>query len=345
MEQAHEPQTPVVVETSPSASPAPVTHDFAWSFVPVPTPQESDAFLGALKASLMQAGVPAEVRSVYMKVRTGPVTRTTGPAGIIGFYEIERVGIWGPQHPPDPIARDQGLRELEFMVDVPQSGNTFAYFVSTASDGALRYAIQDTWNKLSPSHRFNSSGECDPNGPIHVPDFSYSFLPSPHPISSSSFVVVTQLHGFDSDYNPALDFRVTITDTAFVSATPRPCTPTGPVFQCQSTQDTWTNYDWAKQLIQRLLVVILSLLNETLALALAAYLAFGGTTPGGNVSPLPGGVGCAIAGSPGGQGSFPNLISQPVATLSYTYLSCSAGGGTPQNPGGLFAGGSVNWAL
>jgi hypothetical protein len=345
MEQAHEPQTPVEVETSPSASSAPITPDFAWSFFPVPTPQESDAFLGALRTGLMQAGPPvslSEVRSVYMKGHIGS-----------DFYEIERVGIWGPQHPSDPIARDQGLRELGFMVDVPQSGNTCAYFVSTASTSTLNLAILDAWNTSSPSHRFNSSGECDPNGPIHVTDFSYFFLPSPNPIGSNSFVIVTRLHGHDTnpetDGLPDLDFWVTITDTVFVSAPPpRPCvTPTGPIIQCRSAQSHWTNYDWVQWVAEVLsaLAVILPLMNGNLALALAAYLAFGATTPGGSVPFLPGGVGCALAGSPGGQGSFPNLISQPVAALSYSYLSCSAGGGTPQNPGGLFAGGSVNWAL
>ena len=314
-------------QADPTAAPTLVLlPDFAWQFSPCPTDQQMSAFLNVLQQH-------------FQDVRSMPCTKI-GPhprLGARGLVEVQRVGIWTSPVPPFPgasAARDNGLRDMEFLTGIPPTGSTFAYFVNMVGLDAL---IRKSWDNYPK--RFGSDGQPDPNGPVHLTGFSYSFQ-SPDPP-----VVVTRIDGFDTDtetrlgpitLTPALDFNATITDA--ISATG------GIALQCQSSRDVHTNYpDWVTKVLA-ILAVLVPVLLENIALAFAAYLGFGGSVPGG--PPVSGGVGCTIA-QPPPVGVFPGsiLISihQPLVNFNYEHVNVGYGPSVPA--GGLFAGGSAAWLL
>lgn len=346
MEQAREPKIPAPVETSPSRigglpPPVPLDPNFiaAWYFQPCPTDQQRDAFLRGLTTLFAplfasQNLPPPDVRS------TGCMKGSTGPVGTHPFVadsvQTEVVGVWAGL-PINPTL----LQQLEFLVQIPPSGNTFAYLFNGA---VLDQVIQNEWKYLCPppncqncpgTQRFNSSGECDPNGPIHLTSFSY-FFQSPGQSPENQIVVVTHVEGSDSDYTPTLDFQATITDTVSVSATG------GSTLQYHSTQDVHTNYPQYLEVALAFLALILRGFSQIIALALLGSLASGGAIPGANV-PLSGGIGAMITGSPDTTLVFRDVLSQPIVTFNYTHLDVSANrAGIPDR---LFASGTLKWFL
>ena len=110
----------------------------------------------------------------------------------------ERIGIWlrPASNAFDNLARDLAMEKLEIL----QQGENLAYFMNAALIGSLAEA---SWN--NQAKRLDGKSNPDPDGPIHLTTFSWSF--------KSSDQVVTKIGGYDERPWPDVDFTINIVDT------------------------------------------------------------------------------------------------------------------------------------
>ena len=125
---------------------------------------------------------------------------------------VETIAVWSTPATGAAAgaARDRGLAAVSAL----QPDRPFAFFFGRT---LMRRLLSDSFANM-PSHRFDSSGDPDPDGPIHLTGISTALEPPD--------TVQTVLSGFDDRPFPDVDFRITVRDKLSADRGHLTCTTT-----------------------------------------------------------------------------------------------------------------------